>query len=467
MKNSYRELIEQSFYFPQEGFDLRNGYLTFHGLSLSYLIEKYGTPFKLLYLPGVGEKIRKANNLFKRAFRKHRYKGRYYYCYCTKCCHFYHVVRAALQEGVHLETSSSFDIDIILKLEQEGDISKSRILIHNGYKTDDYVKKIIALQRMGFRNSILILDSKRELNRVLSLSEGVRLKIGIRMAIDEEPQASYHTSRLGIRSSEIMEFFRTEIKDNPAVELKMFHFFVDSGIRDTLYYWDQFNQAIGLFINLQKEASSLKAFNIGGGLPIRNNLGFEYDYEDMISQIVERIKSACNDEDIKEPDIFTEFGRYSVGESGAIILSVLEQKLQNDSELWYIVDNSLMNTIPDAWSIFEKFIVLPVNYWDQPYQKVNIGGISCDHSDYYNSDELNQQLVLPQIAEGQSSPLFIGFFHSGAYQDSISGYGGIKHCLIPSPKMIIVDRDDRGNYVDVVYRGEQSIDEMLNILGYG
>ena len=31
-------------------------------------------------------------------------------------------------------------------------------------------------------------------------------------------------------------------------------------------------------------------------------------------------------------------------------------------------------------------------------------------------------------------PLYIGFFNTGAYQESISGYGGIHHCLLPQPK---------------------------------
>ena len=62
MKNTYFDLIDQSYYFPQEGFDLKDGYLTFHGVSLKYLIEKYGTPFKLMYLPRIGEQIKKARN---------------------------------------------------------------------------------------------------------------------------------------------------------------------------------------------------------------------------------------------------------------------------------------------------------------------------------------------------------------------------------------------------------------------
>ena len=466
MKNTYQDLIEQSYYFPQEGFDLQNGYLTFHGVSLKYLIDKYGTPLRLMYLPSIGEKIRKAKNLFKRAMKKHRYDNMYHYCYCTKCCHFNHVVEAALKEDVHLETSSSFDIDLIRKLHAEDKVKKSCILVHNGFKTDSYLDKVISLQKDGFKNSIMVLDSMKELDRIVARAEGHPVKIGIRMAIEEEPQASYYTSRLGIRRSEIMDFYLEKIKDNPAVDLKMFHFFVDSGIKDNLYYWDQFQKALELYVTLKKEAPGLKGFNLGGGFPIRNNLGFSFDYEGIIDQIIERIKNICDEENIPVPEIFTEFGKYTVGESGAIILSVIEQKQQNDSELWYIVDNSLMNTIPDAWSIFEKFILLPINQWNNPYKRVNIGGISCDHSDYYNSEELNQQVLLPTIDDEANTPLYIGFFHSGAYQDSISGYGGIKHCLIPSPKHVIINRDERGNFVDTLYRGEQTMDEMLSILGY-
>ena len=468
MKNTYKDLIEQSYYFPQEGFDLKDGYLTFHGISLKYLIEKYGTPFKLLYLPRIGEQIKKARNLFKRAIKKNNYKGSYHYAYCTKCCHFSHVVKAALKEEVHIETSSSFDIDLIRRLHREGELTKDKIIIHNGYKTKDYLQKIILLNQEGYKNSILVLDSTSELKRVKEYAKQFKgiIKVGIRMAIDEEPQSSYYTSRLGIRPSEVLDFYNTEIADDPNISLKMMHFFIDSGIKDNMYYWGEFQKAMKLFVELKKACPGMKAINLGGGFPIRNNLGFEYDYEYIINEIVSNIKSACNEAEIEEPDIFTEFGKYTVGESGAIIFSVLEQKQQNDAEKWYMVDNSLMNTIPDAWSIFEKFILLPINKWNNEYSRVSIGGISCDHSDYYNSEDMNQQLFLPSYANEEKEPLYVGFFHTGAYQDSISGYGGIKHCLIPAPKMIIIDRDEKGNFVDTVYRNEQTVDEMLNILGY-
>jgi arginine decarboxylase len=466
MKNTYFDLVEQSYYFPQEGFDLRDGFLTFHGVSLKYLIEKHGTPFRFIYLPKIGDQIKKSRNLFNKAIKNLNYNGKYYFCYCTKCNHFYHVISEALKHKVNLETSSSFDIDLILNLYEKGKVDKNRIIIHNGFKTEEYLQKIIRMQEMGFKNSIIILDSTSELDRLMRVKTDAVIKIGLRMAINENSQTAYYTSRLGIPHSEIIPFFKENVRDNPRVELNMLHFFVDAGIKDTPYYWGEFQKALKLYVELKKESKNLSAFNLGGGFPIRNHLGFEYDYEYMIKEIVSNIKHACDKEKVPEPDIFTEFGRYTVGESGAIIFEVLEQKKQNDTELWYIVNNSLMNTIPDAWSIQEKFILLPINKWDHEYGRVNIGGISCDHSDYYNSEDLNQEVLLPINKAEDKEPLYLGFFHTGAYQDSVSGYGGIKHCLIPSPKHVIIDRDEKGNIVDYVYREEQSVGEMFNILGY-
>jgi arginine decarboxylase len=465
MKNTYFQLINQTYFFPQEGFDIRNDYLTFHNFSMKYLIDKYGTPFRLTFLPRIGDQIKKAKNLFQRAMKANNYKGDYHYCYCTKCCHFSHVINEALNHGVHLETSSAFDIDLIRKLYEKGRINKKTYLIHNGHKTDEYITKIAGLLKDDFENVIPIIDSKAEIDRLLK-STDKDLTIGIRMAINEEPQSAYYTSRLGIRSAEIIEYYKKTLSKKKRVKVKMLHFFVDSGIKDSLYYWGEFRKALKIFAELKKICPSLDSINLGGGLPIRNNLGFEYDYKYMINELVSTIKSVCEEENISEPDIFTEFGKYTVGESGAIVFSVLEQKQQNDAELWYLIDNSLMNTIPDAWSIFERFILLPINKWNGEYSQVNIGGISCDHSDYYNSEDMNQQIFLPTYKDEDKEPLYLGFFHTGAYQEAISGYGGLKHCLIPSPKHIIVDRDEKGNYTDWLYRDEQTVDEMLEILGY-
>jgi arginine decarboxylase len=465
MKNRYFDLIDQTFYFPQEGFDIENGYLTFHNISLMHLIQKYGTPLKLTYLPQIGAQIKKAKNFFNRAIKALNYSGDYYYCYCTKSNHFSYILHEVLQHDVHLETSSSFDIDLVRHLHREGRLRKDTIIVNNGFKPRAYAEKIAGLVNDGFHNVIPVLDNPDELRHYEEMVQG-ECKLGIRVATDEEPNFEFYTSRLGFRHSQIIPYYQERLANNPKFKLKMLHFFVDTGIKDTIYYWGELKKAVKLYGELRKICPDLKAINIGGGMPIRNTLSFEYDYKYMVKEIVSLIQQACEEDGIPEPDIFTEFGKYTVGESGATIFSVLAQKQQNDAEIWYMIDNSLMNTLPDSWGISERFILLPINKWDNEYHRINIGGLSCDNSDYYNAEVHENQVYLPKIEPGETEPLYIGFFHTGAYQDSISGFGGIKHCLIPAPKHVLIDRDDMGNLVDWLAYEEQSAGSMLSILGY-
>jgi len=465
MNNTYFDLVDQTFYWPQEGFTLENNRLLFHGIPLVDIIQKYGTPLKLYYLPKISQQIQKAQQLFDDAIKLHNYKGKYHYSYCTKSSHFKFVLDEVLKNITQLETSSSFDMDLIKRLYDTGKINKDTVIINNGYKTKEYAFKISKLINDGFRNVIPVLDNTSEFEYFDQYINKENVNIGIRLATEEEPNFEFYTSRLGVRHSEVMEFYKEKIAGNPKFKLKMLHFFVDTGIKDNIYYWSELKKALKVYCQLKKICPELTAINIGGGLPIRNSLSFEYDYAYMVNEIVRLINDACETEGIPDPDIFSEFGKFTVGECGATIFQVIGQKQQNDAELWYIVDNSLMNTIPDAWGISERFILLPINHWNQEYQRVNIGGISCDNADYYNSEAHLNQVFLPKT-NGSNEPLYLGFFHTGAYQDALSGFGGIKHCLIPAPRQILVDRNFKGELLDWQVRGEQDVDSMLKILGY-
>jgi arginine decarboxylase len=62
--------------------------------------------------------------------------------------------------------------------------------------------------------------------------------------------------------------------------------------------------------------------------------------------------------------------------------------------------------------------------------------------------------------------LYIGFFNTVAYQETIGGYGGLKHCLIPEPKHILITRDENGKIQTEVFSNEQTAQDYLKILGY-
>lgn len=464
MNTKYIDLIHQTFDFPQEEFKLNTQQeLQFHDIDLMQLIEKYGTPLKLTYLPKVSENIQLAKKWFNKAMKNHGYKGKYHYSYCTKSSHFKHVLDEALRNDIHLETSSAFDLNIIDSLIASGSINTKNYIICNGFKRDEYVANIAKLINSGYKNCIPIIDNYEEID-LLTEQAKRKFKIGIRIASEEEPKFEFYTSRLGIGYKNILNFYRNEIKNNKKVALKMLHFFINTGIRDNAYYWNELNKCLKVYIDLKRICPTLDSLNIGGGFPIKTSLAFDYDYEYMIDEIINQIKQACDEAEVPVPHIFTEFGSFTVGETSANIYKVLYQKKQNDRESWNMIDSSFITTLPDSWAINRRFIMLPINRWEDNYERVLLGGLTCDSDDYYNSEQHINAIYLPKYHK--EKPLYIGFFNTGAYQESIGGYGGLQHCLIPQPKHILINKNEDGIVATSVFKEKQTHNDFLKILGY-
>jgi arginine decarboxylase len=468
MKNKYHDLIDQTFDFPQDEFRTEEGELIFHDIPLMEIIKQYGTPLKITYLPKISSQIQRAKRLFNVAIAKTDYRGSYNYCYCTKSSHFAFVLEEALKNDINLETSSAFDINLIQELEAQGLVDKEKVIVCNGFKKEQYIENIVGIFNDGFHNVIPVLDNKNEfhmLNESLSASESREpMLLGIRIASEEEPKFDFYTSRLGIRYHDIVSFYEEAVKGNARFKMKMLHFFINTGIRDTAYYWNELSKCVNVYCDLKRVCPELDSLNIGGGFPSKTSLAASYDYEYMAEEILAQIKNICALRGVEEPDIYTEFGSFTVGESGATLYSILDQKQQNDRELWYMIDSSFITTLPDTWGINQRFIMLPINHWDCEYQRVFLGGLTCDSEDYYNADSHANAIFLPKLQKDE--PLYIGFFHTGAYQESIGGYGGIQHCLIPAPKHVIIDKDEDGEYTTKLFAKEQSYKSMLKILGY-
>ena len=181
----------------------------------------------------------------------------------------------------------------------------------------------------GFENVIPVLDSMNEFSHYDKRIKGrKKVKVGIRIAAGEEPNFEFYTSRLGIRYDEIREFYIKNLKKSKKFELKMLHFFINTGIKDTAYYWSELAKCVNVYCELKKICPTLDSLDIGGGWPIRKSLGFEYDYDYMAEQIIKQIQTTCRAQGVEEPNIFTEFGSFTVAESGATLLSIVDQKQQ-------------------------------------------------------------------------------------------------------------------------------------------
>lgn len=314
MKNKYVDLVGQTFDFPQDEFRIEDGSLFVNDINMMDIIKQYGTPLKITYLPKITSQIQRAMRMFRNAMSKVSYDGEYHYCYCTKSSQFEFVVEQALKSGVHIETSSAYDLNLIEKLHERGLVDKDLIVICNGFKRPQYIENIGKLYRDGWHNIIDIIDNKNELedlDNVIPDDIAEPVNVGIRIAAEEEPSFDFYTSRLGIRYSDILPFYKNGINRNPKFKLKMLHFFINTGIRDTSYYWNELSRCLNLYCDLKQICPDLDSLNIGGGLPIKTSLTWDYDYKYMIEEIVNQIKTVCEAHGVPVPDIYSELDRKS------------------------------------------------------------------------------------------------------------------------------------------------------------
>ncbi len=72
MKTKYIDLIDQTYYFPQQEFQLDGENLIFHDVDLSKLVEEHGTPLKFTYLPKISDNIQRAKSWFGEAMSKNK-----------------------------------------------------------------------------------------------------------------------------------------------------------------------------------------------------------------------------------------------------------------------------------------------------------------------------------------------------------------------------------------------------------
>lgn len=391
------------------------------------------------------------------------YNGTYTYCYCTKSSHFRHILRECLKNDVHLELSAGFDVAIVRSLAAEGQLPYDRMIVCNGFKSKNYLQGILALRKEGFERVIPVIDNKEEFE-FFAENAAHGLELGLRIAIEEQPDFEVYTSRLGMPRRQILEFYEQRIRHTAGLKVTMLHFFTQSGIDDTPYFWNEFRKAVELYTELAQRNPHLRYLNIGGGLPYRNSLFFEFDYPYMITEMVNTIKNTCAAAGVREPDIVSEFGSFTVSEASGVLFGVEGRKYQNDREAWLMLDGSLMCTLPDIWALKQRYILLPINNWDAGYERVILGGNTCDNHDYYERDAHTDIIFLPKSVPEEKQ--YIGFFHTGAYQEALSGVGGIHHCLIPTPRHILIDGNAYDGFTHEVLTPQQQEQEVMSILGY-
>lgn len=447
----------------------RAGHLYFDDLDLAQLLLEGShspalpSPLELVYLPKIRQKIEQMRRAFAAAIADTGYAGRFHYAYASKANVAEEVIRTAVGLGVHYEMSSAIDISIARLLAAGGHLKPQAMIICNGFKPQGspYAAEIVGLQRQR-GNLVPVLEDFSELAPLADSGQqfdvGVRQKAyGHHQTFSEMESAN---SRFGFKTDDVWKA-AAMIDAAPNLRLRLYHGMVGSQITDALDFVDRLTPPMQVYAQLRQKFPSLEIFDFGGGMPAPLTLDFTFDYRAFAAHLLRRLQQVCSSQGVPVPDVLGEFGRYTVSEHGAHLFKVVMAKENGSRWPWYLVNGSIMSSMPDAWALAEHFVLLPLNHLDQPFRRVQLGGITCDSDDVYPPKSSAAPLFLPRVADD----LFVGFFSIGAYQEMLGGAGGSKHCILPEADELIVDRAPGGGYMFQHIPGQLSARVLTN-LGY-
>lgn len=501
------------------------GRLLAHGLDLAAFFEAgrapaaglpvapLASPLEVAFLPNVRAQVAAMERRFRRAIDRSGYPAPFHFAFASKANTAEEIVRSTLAAGAHHEMSSNVDVEIVRRMIRAGRLPDDRIVLANGFKGpgSDYARSLVRLRR-EHRRLIPILEDASELSGFAG--SGLQFDLGIRLkrprrtgpastdaphrpgTADRRPSsgppgatprpervatfafADDEDSRFGMGAAEV-ERLAAEIDRAPGAGFVLLHAMHGSANHAAEEFVEALEPGLDLYARLGGRHRHLRYFDFGGGVPGRTTLDDAFDYDLFARRLLETATARCTAHGTKPPALVGEFGRYAVSEHAAHLFRVIAVKENGSALPWYLVDGSIMTSFPDTWALGEHFICLPLNRLDRPFRRVRLGGITCDRDDVYPPRGSAVPLFLPDLDAGEleRTPLYLGFFSVGAYQEMLGGVRGSKHCVLPEATEVLIDRaidddgEDGGDGEDGAFTCDilpgHTTEDVLRNLGYG
>ena len=205
----------------------------------------------------------------------------------------------------------------------------------NGFKDKEMITLGFIAVSKGY-NITLIIEGVNELKNIIEVANELNLpypNIGLRVRLHSSSEGIWAksggiNSKFGLSSTEILEAFDLISKYNIVQYLTMLHFHIGSAMDTIAPLKKALKEAGNIYIQLkQLGATHLKAINIGGGLAIEYSQfqpQKQYSLDEFTSDVVYTLKEISSNNNVQEPDIFIESGRFISASNSVLITPVLE-----------------------------------------------------------------------------------------------------------------------------------------------
>ena len=283
---------------------------------------------------------------FHNAFQTMGYQGKYRGVYPIKVNQQRHLVEALVkfgrETGLGLEAGSKPELLVALALLD----NPEALLVCNGFKDKEYIETALLASRVG-RNVLVVIDRYQELPLLVQIAKALDIKpnIGFRAKLDQKGagkwvDSSGPRSKFGLTAMEIVEGVELLKKEGMMDCLKLLHFHIGSQITSIKPIKSSLQEAVRIYADLCAMGADLKYLDVGGGLGVdydgsktnwENSLN--YSEQEYANDVVDAIKSICDEHNLTHPDIVTESGRALVAHHAVLVFNVLgtHEILKNQS----------------------------------------------------------------------------------------------------------------------------------------
>lgn len=408
------------------------GHLVIGKADAVELAERFGTPLYVMDEQRVREKYRRFHMAFSGLWPS------VLVCYALKANSNQAVVKILQSEGAGADVSSENELKIAL----EAGIPSDMMVFNGNHKTRRELELSIA-------NDVMInVDSFQELDVVEKVASrlGKRARVGFR--VNPDVKVSTHPyiatglreSKFGfdVRSGQAFEAYKRAARMR-SVEVVGIHAHIGSQILDLAPFEVEAEKLMALVSKVKEKLGlSISFVDMGGGIGIPYKPGDrELQPEHVAKRVVRVVKRAVEDDDLAEPTLAFEPGRYLVADAGVLLARVGYIKARRGMPAWVSVDAGMNALIRPALYDAYHHIELANKLREKNKMLVNVVGPLCESGDF-----LGKRRKLPEVEQGDLAVIF----DVGAYGLAMSS----QHTAQPRPAMVLVN----GSRAEVVRRRE-------------
>lgn len=282
----------------------------------------------------IKKQIKKLYKTVNKAGKEYGYKGKFKAVFPLKVNQYPSFIEElsaiAKDYGYGLEAGSKAELIIAMAYNNLG-----FPLIINGFKDKDFISLAFLAKECGHDVTITI-EGLGELKKIIEVAKNfspkAMPKIGIRIRLHTSgigiwAKSGGMDSKFGLTSTEVMQAFETIKQENLLEFFTMIHFHIGSQLEEILPLKRAIREAGNIYAELIKMgAFNLSAIDLGGGVAVEYSATKKksYSLEEVANDVCYLLKTISENKGVKEPDVYSESGRFISAQHACLVAPVLE-----------------------------------------------------------------------------------------------------------------------------------------------